>query len=98
MAVRRASSASRKPGAPLRGAVVPIQCAEEDCDAQSLLALPGPPPYAAGGFVQKGWLAMSTPLDDEVMFLCPSCAKELITGAEKELGIPIVGGRRKVSG
>lgn len=98
MAARRTSSAPRKTGAPLRGAVVPIQCSEEDCGAQSLPALPGPPPYAAGGFVQKGWLAMSTPLDEEVMFLCPNCAKELISGAEKELGMPIVGGSRKVSG
>lgn len=78
--------------------MVPIHCAEEECEAQSLLALPGPPPYAAGGFVQKGWLAMSTPMDEEVVFLCPSRAKELITGAEKELGVPIVGGGRKVSG
>lgn len=82
----------------MRGAIVPIQCAEETCHAQSILAYPGQPPYAAAAFVQKGWLAMSTPLDDEVVYLCPSCAKELISGAEKELGIPIVGGRRKVSG
>ncbi len=78
--------------------MVPIQCAEEKCDATSVLALLGPPPYAIGGFVQKGWLAMSTPMDDEVVFLCPDCAQELIKGAEKELGIPMVGGRRKVSG
>jgi hypothetical protein len=82
----------------MRGAIVPIQCAEETCEAQSILAYPGKPPYAAAAFVQKGWLAMSTPLDDEVVYLCPACAKDLISDAEKELGMPLLGARGKVSG
>jgi hypothetical protein len=82
----------------VRGAILPIQCAGEECDAQSILAYPGEPPYSAGVFIQKGWLAMSTPQDEDVVYLCPKCSRELIIEAESELGIPPQPKRAKVSG
>jgi hypothetical protein len=89
--------AYRRESAP-RGAIVPIRCAEEGCENESILALPGAPPYEMGGFVEKGWLAMSTPLDDEVVFLCPKCAKGLIRDAEKDLGVKLSPRAKRVSG
>jgi cell wall assembly regulator SMI1 len=50
------------------------------------------------GFVEKGWLAMSTPLDDEVVFLCPKCAKGQIREAEKDLGIQLSPQSKRVFG
>jgi hypothetical protein len=89
--------AHRRESAP-RGAIIPIRCAEEGCGNESILGLPGSPPYDMAGFVEKGWLAMSTPMDDEVVFLCPKCAKGLIREAEKDLGVKLSPQAKKVSG
>lgn len=61
--------------------LVPVRCIH--CRAQTVLRLPGPPPWVGARFEDPGWSILNEPEEGHAVFACGPCFEKEMAAQEK---------------